>query len=270
MSSKVKASNITLGADPECFIINEETNKVVSSIGIIPGEKGDPWRGDDMPKGYGIEIDNILAEFNIPPAKSREAFIESMEFMKKYLDKYVKKVNPHYTIKCSASELVDWDQLQSDEAKLFGCSVDYNIYTGMPNEKPKGETTNLRSAGCHVHCGYDNPNVDQSLELLQYFDLYLGIPSVIKDTDMRRRTLYGKAGCFRLTAYGFEYRVLSSAMYATPELCGFIYDQSMKAVEAYNEDKIEFTDEFKAKIREVIDSGNSEEAQKIVEQYNIY
>ena len=147
MNSKVKASNITLGADPECFIVNKETGKVVSSIGIIPGEKGDPWRSDDMPEGYGIEIDNILAEFNIPPAKTKEEFVMSLEYMKQYLISYVKKVNPHYTIKCSASELVDWDQLQSDEAKLFGCSVDYNIYTGMPNEKPKGETTNLRSAG---------------------------------------------------------------------------------------------------------------------------
>lgn len=149
-----------------------------------------------------------------------------------------------------------------------------NIYaelTGnLKNRKNLGIKSPRDNKLCHIHCGYANPNVDQSLELLQYFDLYLGIPSVIKDTDMRRRTLYGKAGCFRLTAYGFEYRVLSSAMYATPELCGFIYDQSMKAIEAYNEGKIEFTDEFKAKIREVIDSGNSEEAQKIVEQYKIY
>lgn len=268
MSAKV--SNITLGADPECFIINEETGKVVSSIGIIPGEKGDPWRGEDMPEGYGLEIDNILAEFNIPPARKKEDFIASMEYMKSYIDKFVKKVNSHYTIKCAASELVDWDQLQSDEAKLFGCSVDYNIYTGMPNEKPQGETTNLRSAGCHIHCGYDNPDVDRSLELLQYFDLYLGIPSVIIDTDMRRRTLYGKAGCFRLTSYGFEYRVLSSAMYATPELEGFVYDQCMKAIDAYNENRIEFTDEFKQAIRSTIDSGDSEEAKRIVKQYNIY
>lgn len=147
MNKKAKASNITLGADPECFIVNEETGKVVSSIGIIPGEKGDPWRSEDMPEGYGIEIDNILAEFNIPPAKDKKSFVESLEYMKQYLINFVKKVNPKYTIKCSASEIVDEDQLQSKEARLFGCSVDYNIYTGMPNEKPKGEGTNLRSAG---------------------------------------------------------------------------------------------------------------------------
>lgn len=264
-----KVNNVTLGADPECFIINEATGKVVSSIGIIPGYKGDPWRSKDMPEGYGIEIDNILAEFNIPPAKTREEFVNSIEYMKNYISNFVKAKNPNYGIKCSASELVDSDQLNSKEAKLFGCSVDFNIYTKSENPKPKGETTNLRSAGFHVHCGFDNPEVEVSLDLLQYFDLYLGIPSVIKDTDQRRRTLYGKAGCFRLTGYGFEYRVLSSAMMATPEVTGFVYDQCHKAIQAYNESAIDFTPELKSKIQETINSGNIEEAKALVAQFNI-
>lgn len=149
-----------------------------------------------------------------------------------------------------------------------------NIYaelTGnLKNRKNLGIKSPRDNKLCHIHCGYENPNVDQTLEMLQYFELYLGIPSVIIDTDMRRRTLYGKAGCFRLTAYGFEYRVLSSAMYATPELCGFIYDQCMKAIEAFNQRKIEFTDDFKKKIRTTIDSGDTEGAKNIVKQYNIY
>lgn len=32
--------------------------------------------------------------------------------------------------------------------------------------------------------------------------MYLGIPSVVMDPDTKRRTLYGKAGDFRLKAYG--------------------------------------------------------------------
>lgn len=265
-----KVENITFGADPECFIINEETGKVVSSIGIIPGLKGEPWRGEDMPKGYGIEIDNILAEFNIPPAKTRDAFVGSMEYMKEYLTAFVKLVNPKYGIKCSASELVDEDQLQSDEAKLFGCSPDFNIYTGCENPKPHGETTNLRSAGFHVHCGYKNPSVDTSLELLQYFDLFLGILATVKDRDQRRRSLYGKAGCFRLTGYGFEYRVLSAAMYATPELTGQVYDQCMKAIHAFEQNEVVFDDELKNTIRTTIDTGNIDKAQELAKQFNLF
>lgn len=112
--------NITIGADPELFIINEKTGKVVSSIGLIPGEKGDPYVAEDMPKGFGIETDNILAEFNIPPVTTYKGFVHALNYMKDYIRAYVKAVNPDYGIKCSAYEIVDEDQLQSDEAKLFG------------------------------------------------------------------------------------------------------------------------------------------------------
>lgn len=83
------------------------------------------------------------------------------------------------------------------------CDPDYCIYTEKQNEKPKdADTTNIRSAGFHIHVGYDNPEVDRSLRLLFYLDAYLGLPSILIDKDVQRRTLYGKAGCFRLTDYG--------------------------------------------------------------------
>lgn len=116
----VRILKYTIGADPELFIINEKTGKVVSSIGLIPGEKGAPYVADDMPEGFGLETDNILAEFNIPPVTSLEGFVQALNYMKDYIRAYVKKVNPDYNIKCSAYELVDKDQLKSKEAKLFG------------------------------------------------------------------------------------------------------------------------------------------------------
>lgn len=113
-------NKFTIGADPELFIINEKTGKVVSSIGLIPGKKGAPWVSEDMPKGFGLETDNILAEFNIPPVTSKEAFINALNYMKDYIRAFVKKVNPDYNIKCSAYEVVDDDQLKCDEAWEYG------------------------------------------------------------------------------------------------------------------------------------------------------
>lgn len=49
----MKLNKITIGADPELFIINEKTKKVVSAVGKIPGEKGNPYVGEDMPSGFG-------------------------------------------------------------------------------------------------------------------------------------------------------------------------------------------------------------------------
>lgn len=227
--------NITIGCDPEMFIIDTaNSNSVVSSIGIIPGEKGNAWRAPDMPKGFGIEIDNILAEFNIPPVKDEESFVKNINYMKDYISKFVKKVNPSYDILCTASMHVPEDQLQSPEAKLFGCSVDYNAYTEKVNSKPNGTSTNLRSAGFHIHIGYHNPNSLVSLMLVKALDITLGLPSVLLDKDCERRALYGKAGAFRITPYGLEYRVLSSFMYSTDELIRFVYRGAMEALNAYS------------------------------------
>lgn len=221
----MRLHNITVGSDPELFIINTKTNKVVSAIGMIPGEKGKPFCAEDMPKGFGMETDNILAEFNIPPVKTETAFINNILYMQEYISKYVKNINPDLGIECAASKIVDKDQLQNPQAQQFGCDVDYNAYTESPNPKPKGNRTNLRSAGFHIHLGYDNPNIDTSLMLVKYMDMYLGIPSVLKDSDTKRRTLYGKAGSFRLTSYGVEYRVLSSYMMKDSELLKFVWKQ---------------------------------------------
>jgi len=256
----------TIGADPELFIINEKTGKVISSIGLIPGIKGEPYISEDMPKGFGLETDNILAEFNIPPVTSCEGFINAMNYMKDYITNFVKKINPNYGIKCSAYEVVDEDQLQSDEAKLFGCDPDYNCYTESQNEKPDGALTNGRSAGCHIHIGYENPNVETSLKLVKYFDVYVGLPSVLYDTDVRRRTLYGKAGSFRLQEWGVEVRLLSAAMYANEKLMRIIWNGVIQAINAYNHN---FSLPDPAYVRKAIDNSDVELAKTLIDKYKI-
>ena len=229
----MKLINLTIGADPELFIINTKTKKVVSAVGLIPGEKGNPWKSEDMPEGFGLETDNILAEFNIPPVKDGISFINNIQYMQNYIDRFVKAINPDLGIRCAASQVVPVSELQSEQARMFGCDVDYNAYTQEPNEKPCGEATNTRSAGMHIHLGYENPDVDTSLTLIKYLDAYLGVPSILKDKDKKRRTLYGKAGCFRLCDYGCEYRVLSSAMMNSTARLNFVWEQLSKAICAF-------------------------------------
>lgn len=259
-------SNITIGADPELFIINERTRKVVSAVELIPGEKGDPWRSEDMPEGFGIETDNILAEFNIPPVKTREAFVNSIQYMQNYIDRFVKNINPELGIKCVASRIVPSSELTSKQAQQFGCEIDYNVYTQSANPKPEGTNTNLRSAGFHLHCGYDKPNIDTSLMLIRYFDAYIGVPSILRDKDTKRRSLYGKAGSFRLCDYGFEYRTLSSAMMSSTTKLNFIWRQIQNALDAYN-DGTPLPDPND--VQEAINSSNIDIARKLISTYNL-
>jgi hypothetical protein len=248
------------------FIINEKTGKVVSSIGLIPGVKGEPYVSEDMPKGFGLETDNILAEFNIPPVTTCEGFITNLNYMKDYIRNFVKKVNPDYNIKCAAYEVVDEDQLQSDEAKLFGCDPDYNCYTESENPKPNGAVTNGRSAGYHIHLGYENNNPMDSLRLVKYFDLYLGLPSILYDQDTRRRTLYGKAGSFRLQPWGVEYRPLSAAMYANEKLMHVVWNGIIQAIEAYNAN-ISLPDP--GLVCQAINNSDVELAKKLISKYHV-
>ena len=143
----MQINNVTIGADPELFIINEKTRKVVSSIGLIPGEKGNPYIAEDMPTGFGMETDNIVAEFNIPPVSNRTSFVNNIEYMKAYIDKYIKNINPSLGILCAASKSVDSNQLKDPQAQYFGCDPDYNVYTEEANPKPEGSKTNLRCCG---------------------------------------------------------------------------------------------------------------------------
>lgn len=262
----MKLDNITIGSDPELFIINKNTGKVVSSIGLIPGEKGNAWRGDDMPAGFGLETDNIVAEFNIPPVTNMQSFVNNIEYMKNYIKKFVSDKNKDLGIKCSASELVDPEQLNSKQAKLFGCDVDYNAWTESANPKPEGNRTNLRSCGFHIHIGYDTPNIDTSLRLVKYLDTYLGLPSLFMDNDTRRRSLYGKAGCFRLTSYGVEYRVLSSAMMRDERTLRIVWSYLSRAIREARNDGPYIDGET---IQNIINNNNIELAKKALNSYGI-
>ncbi len=267
MSNRRPLENITIGTDPECFIFNTRTNKVKSAVKLIPGTKEHPQRIPELGPGFAIQTDNILAEFNVPPVDNVNDFVSNINKMKDYIRNFVKEINANYDILCAASQNVSKGELRSKQAKEFGCSPDYNIYTGMPNPRPTAaDTTNVRSCGFHIHCGYDNPEIDRSLRVLAYFDAFIGVPSVLIDKDSQRRTLYGKAGCFRLTPYGFEYRTLSSYFMKDDEHLRWVFNQVKKAIRAYNDCKNIPPADL---IQQAINENDEELAKRLCQDYNL-
>ncbi len=257
----------TIGADPECFIYNSKTKSIVSSVGMIPGEKGNPFRDKKMPEGFGLETDNILAEFNIPPVNNLQDWLKNMEYMKTYIKNFVKKVNPDYTILCKASAIVDKSQLNSEQANEFGCMPDYNAYTEAENVKPEcNKIAGLRSAGFHIHVGYPNFTVNQSLRMIKYMDAYIGIPSVLYDKDTNRRILYGKAGSFRLTDYGFEYRTLSSEFLKSKATLTWVWEHLETALNR-EMDCSEIPDPID--VQNAINNSDVKLAKKLIDLYNL-
>lgn len=255
----------TIGSDPELFIFNNKTKKVVSAIDKIPGCKEEPHT-ENLPEGFGLQTDNILAEFNIPPVTSEKEFIHNIEFMKNYIENIVKNIDADYGIKCAASFKVPTKELKHPQAKQFGCDPDFCIYSIGPNEVSKATRTTLRSAGFHIHVGYPQNNIDVSLQMLRYIDVYVGIPSILYDKDSERRKLYGKAGCFRLQPYGFEYRTLSSYWMGNESRLRFIWRQLEYALYAFESGcRLPSPD----MVVEIINNNNTELAQAAIANYEL-
>ena len=213
---------ITIGADPELFVVNSQ-NKFISSIGKFGGSKQVP-----APIGHNcyVQEDNVAVEFNIPPAKSKEQFVTTINFALEELMKRARVMNFELSIVPSAT--FDRDQLRHPKAKVFGCDPDHNAWTLMKNPTPKCDDKSLRSAGGHVHVGCTQ---FPAFDIARAMDLFLGVPSVAFDPDRRRRALYGKAGAYREKQYGMEYRTLSNAWLKSDRLKEWVYDQTHKALE---------------------------------------
>lgn len=255
----------TIGSDPELFLVDTKTKKVVSAIERIPGHKDDPYT-EGLPEGFGLQTDNVLAEFNIPPVTSCEEFINNIEFMKNFIRKKAQEIDPTFDIMCKASSKVPMKELKHPQAREFGCDPDYCIYSAGPNQVSRAARTSLRSAGFHIHVGYPNNNIDVSMAMLRYIDAIVGLPSILFDTDVERRNLYGKAGCFRLQKYGFEYRTLSSYWIDNPSRLRFIWLQVVYALHCYERGMdIPSANE----VRDAINNNDVEKAKSLIRAYGL-
>ena len=255
----------TFGSDPELFLVNTKTNRIVSAIDKIPGYKEEPYK-EGLPEGFGLQTDNILAEFNIPPVTQENEFIDAIEFMKNVIRDKAKAIDPNFDILCQASAKATPKELRHPQAKEFGCDPDYCVYTNAKNEVSKAAKTNLRSAGFHIHVGYPENNIDTSLLMLRYIDAFVGLPSILYDTDAERRNLYGKAGCFRLQKYGFEYRTLSSFWISNPSRLRFIWRQLMYALYAFEHD---WNLPTGTDVRDTINNNDVARAKHIIAEYEL-
>lgn len=211
--------NLLIGHDAEVFV--SEHNEITSAIGKLSGaSKENPLA---VPFGA-VQEDNVLAELNIHPASSAEEFIHNTQEVLRSLGGML----PEHELVFQSSHVYERQVLRSlgEAAMEFGCEPDFNVWTGSENTIASPYTT-LRTAGGHIHFGFDNPTDDTRHDVIKAADYLMGLPSLMKDDDGRRRELYGKAGAFRPKSYGVEYRTLSNFWMATPELMRWVYEQAV-------------------------------------------
>jgi len=214
-----------IGADPEAFV--NDGDVISHCINKLGGSK-------DKPRpviGGGLQEDNVLFEFNVDPTADAAQFAATIQWV---LDQGREVlIGQGLFIECGVSSHIYEDMSSFPEKAFeFGCTPDYNGFTGEVNPKPSATNNNLRTAGGHVHIGYSHlRTVTERLsrDVVCMCDYLLGLPSLLEDTDTRRRELYGKAGACRLKSYGPEYRTLSNYWIWDEGMIQTIHQRAQKA-----------------------------------------
>lgn len=256
-------ASFRIGADPEVFCFKEDVG-FKSVIGTIGGTKSFP-RPLPIGEGFAVQEDNVALEFNIPASGSKSEFVRNIEQARTFLQTLMFDQYGWLLSKDSAT-LFPEEELNTPEAKIFGCDPDFNAWTQKVNPRPKAADARLRSAGGHVHIGCDLRG-DDLYKLGQACDFYMGVPSVLIDNGELRKQLYGKAGCIRIKPYGLEYRTLSNFWIFDAKHIEWVYDQAEKALDAVRAGT-DFS-KLKKQIVSCINKNDKDLARQLVEEYEL-
>lgn len=226
----IDIKNVTIGSDPEFFIV-DKNGEAYPSTHIFKGTKEFP---EDKGDGYAILKDNVLVEGNIPPASTKEQFIEFMKFLKDSINEILEIGG----MKLYASDSMDYKPrfLQNAEANEFGCSSYKNAWQLGSFAAANMSRFNKRVAGFHIHIGYkleDEGYITKSSMnryIAKAFDYFVVFPSRQYHSDPFREEYYGGYGNYRDTAYGNECRALGG-FFTDDKYLGWTYDQTIKAIE---------------------------------------
>lgn len=257
--------NPTIGADIEVFLQDISSKEVVSAEGIIQGSKNEPFQFMDGNPFFATSLDNVMAEFCIPPAQNADEFAGHIQTSMGYISNVIPK---NLQIFAYPAVKVNEKYLQTENALLFGCDPDYDAWKfGEMNEKPNA-TSNLRSCGGHIHVGYDNPNRMLSMDLIRAMDIFIGLPSILQEPDNERKSLYGKAGAFRYKSYGAEYRTVSNYYVTSPELMKWAFNNTMQAVDFVNNKAVISHEEARA-IQSAINFNDKQLARTMCDYFSV-
>ena len=247
---------ITLGADPEVFA-RSKNGRPMSVIGKFPGSKEKPFEIE----GVGaLQVDNVACEFNTIPATSPDEFSKAVAMPLKAVEEFLQKKK---LLLCDKAYLeFPPKQLECVEACTAGCDPDYNAYSGEMNTPPDYWSTNARSVAGHVHVGIDEISEKDKPMLVRALDLIMTIPA-LKHEDPDRRTLYGKAGCFRNKSYGVEYRTPSNHWIFSDARRKWVFECVQRAVEVFRE--ITLPND----LEDVINNHDLHRAEMLIEAYGL-
>lgn len=224
-----------VGADPEIFVVKGDGSLFAAFEFLPDHETALKQTGARPPhaRGFGYHPfwDGYQAEFNVQEDFCIAFMVDSIrQGLAKTLSEARKKDS---TAKLSLKTTMDvpLERLATDDRRYvqFGCTPSLNVYPDESFPDVDSATIPFRSAGGHIHfsCAKD------PVEVVKGLDRVLGVIAVSMFQyydDARRRILYGRAGEYRKTPYGLEYRVLSNAWLVNPIVTNMVYELARRVM----------------------------------------
>jgi hypothetical protein len=233
---------ILVGADPEFFLRDKKTKKIVSAHDLVPGTKNDPF---PLKGGGFIQADGTAVEFNIAPSKSPIEFAKNIAGALADVKGMIDTQKFEFAFSPSVVYEKDYFDSLPNSAKELGCEPDFDAYKfGTANPRPNNLTT-MRTGSGHLHIGFTDKVDPKSEEHMadcilvsMAMDIVTNTFKGLWDNDTARQRMYGKPGCFRPKSYGVEYRTLSNAWLNHPKMWPWLFTSCEKAIhllEKHNE-----------------------------------
>lgn len=214
---------ITWGADPEVFLRDQKTGEFVPVCGLLGGTKKQPRVVGDH---YGMQEDNVAAEFTIPVCESfRDVILYTNHGLELVLASLSRKGLAIYN-GCQVRVPLPVLEAIGPPAMEFGCVPDFSAYEmglQFPIVRPasliRDDGTAVRFAGGHIHIGYNAATEMDAHVAAMFADATIGVMLVeAGEVQGERRALYGQPGRYRPTKYGIEYRTPSNGWCLTRNL----------------------------------------------------
>lgn len=225
-------ATIISGTDPEIFIVNGK-DELIPAWDVLPDE-------DASSKIHGLGKtkrfwDGFQAEFCPVQMVCLQELMENVRNGLSAVlgDARVKHPDAKFSMRSEMFvspkmlEAADFDKVQ------FRCTPSFNVYHDPGTEKPDARKYTYRFAGGHLHAGIKRSSDVVIEEIIRALDAIVGVAGVSLAEGMDsplRRTMYGRAGEFRLPDHGIEYRVLSNFWLCSPAIFHLVFELFRQAI----------------------------------------
>lgn len=210
----------SIGTDPELFVVDKKGE-------LIPAFTF-------LPKRYDKEItpywDGYQAEFGTIPttclAEQNREIARGLGDLKHLAAQVGGTLSVRNTFDIPQERLAT----DEDEHVAFGCTPSLSVYKEtFPTEDPR--TVPFRTAGGHMHFEYsDTKNIPTVIRELDRILSVIGVSLYQYYDEPRRRMLYGRAGEYRVTDYGFEYRTPGPSWLVHPFFINFQFELARRVI----------------------------------------